>query len=47
MRGVITGRDVFLNSVTIIRLWGPRCYLRCVRAALSSRPTTFLETVWG
>ncbi len=46
MRGVITGRDVVTHSVTIIRLWGPRCYLRCLRAALSRKPTTFLETVW-
>ena len=46
MRGVITGKEVVLHSVTIIRLWGPRCYLRCLRAAMSSKPTTFLETVW-
>ncbi len=46
MQGVITGKDVVRHSVTIIRLWGPRCYLRCLRAALSSTPTTFLETVW-
>lgn len=47
MRGLITRKEVLRNSVTIIRLWGPRCYLRCLRAALSSRPSTFLETVWG
>ncbi len=46
MRGVITGKDVLRHSFTIIRLWGPRCYLRCVRAALGSKPCTFLETVW-
>ena len=45
MRGVITGKDVIRHSVTICRLWGPRCYLRCLRAALSSRPSTFLEIV--
>lgn len=45
MRGVITGKDVVRHSVTIIRLWGVRAYLRCLRAALSSRPSTFLETV--
>jgi hypothetical protein len=45
MRGVITGRDVLLNSVTIIRLWGPRRYLRCLRAALSRNPSTFLTIV--
>jgi hypothetical protein len=47
MRGVITGKDVFWNSLTIIRHFGPRCYLRCVRASLSSRPSTFLEVVHG
>ena len=45
MRGVITGKDVIRHSVTICRLWGPRCFLRCLRAALSSRPSTFLEIV--
>ncbi len=47
MRGVITGKHVVLHAVTIIRLWGPRTYLRCVRAALGRRPTTFLEAVCG
>ncbi len=47
MRGVITGKDVFRHSITIIRLFGPRCYVRCVRAALSPRRSTFLEVVYG
>jgi hypothetical protein len=47
MVGVITGKDVLKNSVTIVRLWGPRTYLRCLRAALGSEPCTFLEVVWG
>ncbi|HYS79959.1 MAG TPA: hypothetical protein VEM76_04585 [Anaeromyxobacteraceae bacterium] len=45
--GVITGKDVLKNSLTIVRLWGPKCYLRCLRAALSSKPSTFLQVVWG
>ena len=45
MRGVITGKDVILHSLTIVRLFGPRCYLRCLRAALSPAPSTFLEVV--
>jgi hypothetical protein len=45
MRGVITGKDVIRHSVTIVRLFGARCYLRCLRAALSSKPSTFLEVV--
>jgi hypothetical protein len=47
MRGVITGRDVFRNGLTIVRLFGPRCYLRCLRAAMSSKPSTFLEVVYA
>ena len=47
MRGVITGRDVVRHSIIILRLFGPRAYLRCLRAALSSRPSTFLEVVHG
>ncbi len=42
MRGAITGRDVFKHSVTILRLWGPRCYFRCLCAVLSRKPSTFL-----
>jgi hypothetical protein len=45
MRGVITRRDVVRHTVTIVRLWGLPTYLRCVRAALSRRPTTFLAVV--
>ena len=45
MRGVITGKDVVRHSFTIVRLFGARCYLRCLRAALSPKPSTFLEVV--
>jgi hypothetical protein len=47
MRGVITGKDVFRHSIMIVRLYGPRCYLRCLRASMSSKPTTFLEVVFA
>ncbi len=46
MQGVITGRDVIRHSLTIIRLWGPSCYLRCVRAMLARRSCTFLEVLY-
>jgi hypothetical protein len=46
MVGVITGKDVLKHSFTIVRLWGPRCYLRCLHAALSTEPSTFLEVMW-
>ncbi len=43
VQGSITGKDVILHSVTILRLWGPGFYLRCLRAMASRRPCTFLE----
>jgi hypothetical protein len=45
MKGLITSKDVVTHAFTIIRLWGFATYLRCLRAALSRRPTTFLATV--
>jgi hypothetical protein len=45
MRGTITTRDIVLHAATIVRLWGPLTYLRCLRAALGRRPTTFLAVV--
>ena len=47
MRGLITGRDVVLHAFPIIRLWGLPTYLRCLRATLSRRPTTFLAVVYA
>jgi len=43
MRGLITGREVIRNTPTIVKHFGPRCYLRCMLALLSRKPTTFLE----
>jgi hypothetical protein len=45
MKGVITSRDVLRHGITICRLWGPACYLRCLRAVVSGRRCTFLEIV--
>ncbi len=47
VRGAITSRDVLLHSVTILRLWGPACYVRCLRAIVSRRTCTFLEVIAG
>jgi hypothetical protein len=47
VKGTITGRDVILHSFTILRYWGPGCYLRCLRAAVSRRPSTFLEVLFA
>lgn len=42
VRGTITGKEVLLHSFTILRLWGPSVYVRCLRAMVSGRPCTFL-----
>jgi hypothetical protein len=46
VQGTITGRDVLIHSFTILRHWGPSCYLRCLRAVVSRRSCTFLEVAW-
>jgi hypothetical protein len=45
MRGVITGRDVLRHSITILRLWGPSAYFRCLHAMVFRRSTTFLQII--
>ena len=47
MQGTITSKDVLLHSVTILRLWGPAFYVRCIRAIASRRPCTFLDVLSG
>jgi hypothetical protein len=42
MRGLITGREVVRHAFTIVRLFGLPTYLRCLRATVSRKPTTFL-----
>jgi hypothetical protein len=42
VRGSITGREVIFHSVTILRLWGPSMYLRCLHAVVTGRSCTFL-----
>lgn len=43
VRGSITSKDVLLHAFTIVRLFGPAFYLRCVKAIASGRSCTFLE----
>ncbi len=45
MRGTITAREVFRYGPTIVRIWGVGCWLACARAALSRRPSTFLDVL--
>jgi hypothetical protein len=42
---MITGKDVLIHSVTILRLWGPAVYLRCLWAVWRREPCTFLGVV--
>ncbi len=42
VQGTITGKDVIIHSFTILRLWGPGVYLRCIRAIARRQPCTFL-----
>ena len=43
MRGTITTWHVVRHSWTIVRSFGPRCYLRCLMAVVARRETTFLD----
>ena len=45
VQGTITSKDVLIHSVTILRLWGPVFYLRCLRAIASGRACTFLDVL--
>jgi hypothetical protein len=45
MKGLITSKEVVTHALTIVRLWGVPTYLRCLRAAVSRHPTTFLSIV--
>ena len=47
MKGTITSREVLRHGLTILRLWGPGCYLRCLRAVMSGRPCTFLDVLYA
>jgi hypothetical protein len=45
VRGAITSKDVLFHAFTIVRLFGPTFYLRCVKAIASGRTCTFLEVL--
>jgi len=47
MQGCITSRDVLRNTVTIVRLWGPGLYFRCLNAVVRRRSCTFLEVLYA
>jgi hypothetical protein len=45
VRGTITGKDVLIHSLTILRLWGPTVYIRCLRAVMRRERCTFLGVI--
>jgi len=47
MRGTITGKDVFLHWLTIVRLWGLATFLACAWAAITRRSSTFLGVLYA
>ncbi len=46
MKGVITGRDVLLHSLTIVRLFGVATFLECLWVAVTRKQTTFLGVLY-
>ena len=45
VQGTITTLDVLRHTVTILRLWGPAFYVRCLRMIASGRRCTFLDAL--
>jgi hypothetical protein len=43
----LTSREVVRHTVTIVREFGPRAYLRCCAAMFLGRRTTFLACVFA
>ncbi len=46
MRGTITGRDVVLPPLSIVRHFGVAAFVACLWAALTRRQTTFLGVLY-
>ncbi len=46
MKGTITGRDVFVHALTIVRLFGVSTFLVCAWAAVARRQSTFLGVLY-
>jgi hypothetical protein len=46
IQGLITPSDVLQHSKLIVGSFGLAVYLRCCKAILLRRRTTFLECVW-
>ena len=45
--GVITTKEVLRHSGTILREFGAATYLRCCKAIVLRRRTTFLSCIFG
>ena len=47
MNGVIKGRDVLVNLTLVWREFGTACVLRCLKAMVTGRRTTFLACAFA
>lgn len=47
INGLITSREVIRHSLTIVREFGPRAWVRCCTAMFMGRRTTFLACVFA
>ena len=47
IQGIITTHDVLRHPSLIVRSFGFRSYIRCLRALAMGRRTTFLELVFA
>ncbi len=46
MKGVITGKDVLLHPLTVVRLFGLATLLGCLWATITRKQSTFLEILY-
>jgi hypothetical protein len=47
IQGVVRSNEVLWHAGTILRNYGVRRYLRCLRAVFWRRNMTFLELIWA
>lgn len=45
MRGTITGKEVFLHSLTIVRLWGVATFLACAWRSRGGRAPSWASSI--
>jgi hypothetical protein len=46
MKGAITGKDVVVHAISILRTWGAAAWFKCLCAAVTGTPRTFLGVLY-